>query len=290
MMNSVVEWVTEPLQFAFMQRALLVGLAVSVVCAVLSCYLVMKGWALMGDAISHAVLPGIVLAYMVGLPLIIGAFLSGLGCALLTGFIKDNSRIKEDTVMGIVFSGMFALGLVLFAEVETDQHLLHILFGNMLGITESAMWQVIAVAVVVTAIVLAKYKDYMLYCFDISHARVAGLNVRYLQYSLLVLLALTIVAAIQVVGVIMVVAMLVGPGIIGLMLTKQFSVMLKIAVFASSCSTLLGTLISYHLDAATSACIVLCQASIFVVVLGVKSISNRGVMRKDETEELTGNS
>ncbi len=269
----MIEWLSEPLQLAFMQKALLAGLVVSVVCAVLSCYLVMKGWALMGDAISHAVLPGIVLAYMVGVPLIIGAFFSGLGSALLTGFIKDNSRIKEDTVMGIVFSGMFALGLVMFAEVETDQHLLHILFGNMLGITDSAMWQVIIVAVITGTVILTKYKDYMLYCFDPSHARVAGLNIRYLQYSLLVMLALTIVAAIQVTGVIMVVAMLVGPGIIGLVLTRQFSVMLVVAMLASAGSTFVGTVISYHLDAATSACIVLCQAFVFIIALGVKSIS-----------------
>ena len=107
---------------------------VGAVCAVLSCYLVLKGWSLMGDAVSHAVLPGIVIAYVLGLPLAVGAFAAGLGCALRTGYLKENSRVKEDTVMGIVFSGMFALGLVMFTKVETDQHLNHILFGNMLGV------------------------------------------------------------------------------------------------------------------------------------------------------------
>ena len=118
-----------------MQRALIVSVLVGAVCAVLSCYLVLKGWSLMGDAISHAVLPGIVLAYVLGLPLAIGAFVAGLSCALLTGYLKENSRVKEDTVMGIVFSGMFGFGLVIFTKVETDQHLLHILFGNVLGVT-----------------------------------------------------------------------------------------------------------------------------------------------------------
>ena len=118
-----------------MQRALVVSLLVAAVCAVLSCYLVLKGWSLMGDAISHAVLPGIVVAMSLGMPLAIGAFVAGLSCALLTGYLKENSRIKEDTVMGIVFSGMFGFGLVLFTKVETDQHLNHILFGNMLGVT-----------------------------------------------------------------------------------------------------------------------------------------------------------
>ena len=118
-----------------MQRALIVSVMVGAVCAVLSCYLVLKGWSLMGDAISHAVLPGIVIAFLLGLPLALGAFAAGLSCALATGYLKENSRVKEDTVMGIVFSGMFGLGLVIFTKVETDQHLSHILFGNVLGVS-----------------------------------------------------------------------------------------------------------------------------------------------------------
>ena len=124
-----------PLSYPFMQRALIVAILVGAVCAVLSCYLVLKGWSLMGDAVSHAVLPGIVIAYVIGLPLAVGAFVAGLSCALLTGYLKESSRVKEDTVMGVVFSGMFGFGLVIFSKVETDQHLLHILFGNMLGVT-----------------------------------------------------------------------------------------------------------------------------------------------------------
>ena len=130
-----LNFITEPLAYDFMQRALMVAVLVGAVSAVLSCFLVLKGWSLMGDAISHAVLPGIVLAYVVGLPLAIGAFVAGLFSAVATGYLKDNSRVKEDTVMGIVFSGMFGFGLVLFTKVETDQHLNHILFGNVLGVT-----------------------------------------------------------------------------------------------------------------------------------------------------------
>src|SRR5687768_1012575 len=134
-MIIVLEWITVPLSYPFMQRALIVSVIVGAVCAVLSCYLVLKGWSLMGDAISHAVLPGIVLAFLLGLPLALGAFAAGLSCALATGYLKENSRVKEDTVMGIVFSGMFGLGLVIFSKIETDLHLLHILFGNVLGVT-----------------------------------------------------------------------------------------------------------------------------------------------------------
>ena len=132
---NLFAWITVPLGYPFMQRALIVSVLVGAACAVLSCYLVLKGWSLMGDAVSHAVLPGIVIAHVVGLPLAVGAFAAGLSCALLTGYLKENSRVKEDTVMGIVFSGMFGLGLVMFTKVETDQHLLHILFGNVLGVT-----------------------------------------------------------------------------------------------------------------------------------------------------------
>jgi manganese/iron transport system permease protein len=140
-MMAIWDYVAEPLSYGFMQRALVAAIFIGAVCSVLSCYLVLKGWALMGDAVSHAVLPGIVIAFVLGLPLAVGAFVAGLLCAVLTGYLKDNSRVKEDTVMGIVFSGMFGFGLVLFTKVETDQHLNHILFGNMLGITASDLVQ-----------------------------------------------------------------------------------------------------------------------------------------------------
>src|SRR5262249_22203440 len=149
-----VDWIATPLSYPFMQRALIVSVLVAAVCAVLSCYLVLKGWALMGDAISHAVLPGIVLAYVLKLPLAVGAFAAGLSCALLTGYLKENSRVKEDTVMGIVFSGMFGLGLVLFSKIESDQHLLHILFGDVLGVTTQDLIETALVAGGTLAIVL----------------------------------------------------------------------------------------------------------------------------------------
>ena len=132
-MMPVIELVTVPLSYPFMQRALVIAILTGAVCAVLSCYLVLKGWSLMGDAISHSILPGLVGAVALGVPLAIGAFAAGLVCAVSIGYIRENSRVKEDTVMGIVFSGMFGLGLVLFTRIETDQHLLHVLFGNLLG-------------------------------------------------------------------------------------------------------------------------------------------------------------
>jgi manganese/iron transport system permease protein len=264
-MMTVLDWIVVPLSYPFMQRALAVSLLVAAVCAVLSCYLVLKGWSLMGDAISHAVLPGIVVAYVIGLPLAIGAFAAGLSCALLTGYLKENSRVKEDTVMGIVFSGMFGLGLVLFTKIETDQHLNHILFGNVLGVTLGDLAETALIAGGTLLIVLLKRRDLLLYCFDPNQARAIGLPVRTLHYGLLVLLALTIVSALKAVGIILVIAMLVAPGATAYLLTDRFERMLVIASATAMVSAALGTLVSFHIDGATGACIVLVQAAIFLL-------------------------
>jgi len=248
-----------------MQRALIAAMMVGAVCSVLSCYLVLKGWSLMGDAISHAVLPGIVLSFVLGLPLAVGACAAGLGCAVATGYLKENSRIREDTVMGIVFSGMFGVGLVLFTQVETDQHLNHILFGNLLGVTARDLVETGAITGFTLLTVLVKRRDFLLYCFDPQHARVLGLPVRALHYGLLVLLSLTIVAAIKAVGIILVVAMLIAPGAIAYLLSNRFERMLLIAAGVAVGSSIVGTLVSFHIDGATGPCIVLIQATVFVL-------------------------
>ncbi len=264
-MSGILDFITVPLSYGFMQRALVVAVLVGAVCAVLSCYLVLKGWSLMGDAISHAVLPGIVIAFALGLPLAVGAFAAGLSCAVATGYLKENSRIKEDTVMGIVFSGMFGFGLVLFTKVDTDQHLNHILFGNILGVTARDLIETAIIAGGALIVVLAKRRDLLLYCFDPQHARAIGLPVRTLHYGLLTLLSLTIVAALKAVGIILVVAMLIAPGAIAYLLSNRFEHMLVIAVAVAVSASVIGTLLSFHMDAATGPCIVLIQAAVFVL-------------------------
>ncbi|MGL4402068.1 MAG: metal ABC transporter permease [Luteolibacter sp.] len=250
-----------------MRDALLVGTMVATMCAVLSCFLILKGWSLMGDAIAHAVLPGIVLAYIVGLPLAIGAFIAGLFCAVGTGFIKQNSRIKEDTVMGVVFTGLFAFGLVLFSRTPSEMHLDHILVGSILGIARSQMWQTLGLGGCVLGVTILLRRDLLLICFDPGQARVMALPDRFLTYLLLSLLSLAIVVSLQAVGIILVVAMLITPGCIGHLWTDRFDRMIVIAATAAVGSTWVGIFVSFHYEASTGGCIVLTQSLLFVISL-----------------------
>jgi len=268
----------EPFQYGFMIEALLVAALVGVVCAVLSCYLVLKGWSLMGDAISHAVLPGIVLAYLIGWPLMLGAFISGLFCAVSAGYIKANSRLKEDTVIGVVFTGMFALGLVMVSKTQSDIHLMHILFGSLLGISVEQIWQTVGMGTLVLGAVLVLRKDLLLFCFDPNHARSLGLNTTLLYYVLLSLLALAIVVSLQAVGIILVIAMLITPGCVAYLLTRRFDKMLLIAAVSSVFSCLVGTYLSFFINGATGACIVLVQVFQFLLVMTLSP--RHGLLRK----------
>lgn len=206
-----LDMLTAVFQFEFMRNALIISVLVAIPTAMLSCFLVLKGWSLMGDAISHAVFPGVVVSYIVGLPLAVGAFAAGMCCALLTGYLKENSRIKQDTVMGVVFSGMFGLGLVLYVNIQTDVHLDHILFGDMLGIGWSDIVGTGLIAFVAAGILGFKWRDLLLHAFDPAQARAVGLPVAWLHYGLLAILSLTIVGALKAVGLILAIAMLIAP-------------------------------------------------------------------------------
>ena len=264
-MSEFLIYALYPFQFPFMTQAMLIAVLVAVPTALLSCFMVLKGWSLMGDAISHAVLPGVVLAYIVGLPLGVGAFAAGMGCALLTGFLKENSRIKEDTVMGVVFSGLFGLGIVLYTSIQTDVHLDHILFGDMLGVDWADIVQTGIIAVIVVAIIVAKWRDLLLFVFDPQQAGAIGLPVRLLHYGLLAILSLTIVAALTAVGIVLVIAMLVGPGAIAFLWSKRFAPMMMIAAAVSVSCSLVGIYASFFIDSAPAPTIVLLISAVFVV-------------------------
>ncbi len=267
----------EPFSYEFMLRGLLAAILIGSLCAIFSCYLILKGWALMGDAVSHAVLPGIVIAYTLSIPMVIGAFISGLICGLLSEFISKNSRIKEDAAIGIVFSGLFGLGIVLVAKVQSDIHLSHILFGNMLGISWQDLKEIAIISAITFIVIFIKRRDLMLYCFDVSQAQTIGLPVRSLYMGLLVFLSITIIVSLKAVGIIMVTAMLIAPGAISFLLTKSFEKMLLIAIIVSIISCIIGLLLSFHLDLDTASLIVLIQSMIFIVVfllISKKAVKN----------------
>jgi manganese/iron transport system permease protein len=271
----MIDTLLQPFQFGFMQNAFVMMLIISVPTSLLSCYLVLKGWSLMGDAISHAVLPGIVAAYLLGIPLIIGAFCAGMFCALATGFLSENSRIKQDTVMGIVFSGMFGLGIVMYTKISTDMHLDHILFGNMLGVEGSDFWTAGLIALFVAVIVIAKRRDLMLHAFDPVQAQAVGLWVGWLHYGLLALISLTIVATLSAVGIILSIGLLIAPGAIAFLLTQQFARMLPIAVGVTMLSSVLGVYASFYLDSAPAPTIILILTIIFIVAFIKSNIVTR---------------
>ncbi|MDU3922129.1 MAG: metal ABC transporter permease [Klebsiella pneumoniae] len=240
-----------PFQFPFMVNAIAISIVVAIPCALLSVFLVLKGWALMGDAMSHAVFPGVVLAYIIGIPFAIGAFIAGLLCAVTTGFLDDNSRLKRDTIMGIVFSGMFGAGLVLYVAIQSDVHLDHILFGEIIGL---------------------KWRDFLLHAFDPTQAKASGLRGGLLHYGLLCMIALTIVATLQSVGIILSISLLIAPGAIALLLVRRFIHALLLAVAVAIGCSAGGVWLAFYLDSAPAPTIVVLFTALFVVAFVASTI------------------
>nr|WP_281413260.1 metal ABC transporter permease [Leptothoe spongobia] len=267
LLEPMWQWLLEPLQAGFMVKAIWVSAFVGVVCAVLSCYITLKGWSLMGDAVSHAVVPGVVVAYALGLPFALGAFIFGFGATVIIGYVKSQTRLKEDAVIGVIFTGFFAFGLVLATKIPSNVDLFHILFGNVLGISQSDIIQTLIAGLVTLVIILLRRKDLLLFCFDPNHAKAIGLNTQLMYYTLLSVLALTIVTALQTAGIVLVVAMLVTPGATAYLLTDRFDHMLAISVATSVISCVLGTYLSYHLDVSTGGSIVVLMTILFALAM-----------------------
>ena len=271
-MNNLIDFIYAPLAHDFMIRALLMSFVIAISCSIFSCFLVLKGWSLMGDAISHAVLPGLVLATLLGLPLIVGAFISGFSCAFLVGYVKNNCRLKEDTVMGIIFTFMFAVGLILLTKIETELHLMHVLFGNILGILEKDLMISTVIGSVCSFLLILKKKDFLLYCFDPVYTRSIGFPFKILHYALLILLSMSIVSSLKAVGIVLVLAMLITPGAVGYLICRTFNSMMIVAVGISVFSCLIGTILSFHFDLSTAPLIVLIQVGIFLFSLPLRNL------------------
>jgi manganese/iron transport system permease protein len=274
-MTLEIETLLLPFRFPFMQNAFGIALILSVPTALLSCFLVLKGWALMGDAISHAILPGIVIAHVLGAPLIIGAFAAGMISALATGYLANNSRVKPDTVMGVVFSGMFGLGIVLFVASGTNLHLDHILFGNLLGVQAADLWQAGLISAVVAGALILKWKDWLLHSFDPAQARASGLWVDALHYGMLALVTLSIIATLTAAGLILAVSLLIAPGSIAFLLVRRFSTMLWLSVLICMGAMLTGIYLSFFLDSAPAPTIVLVLTALFTLAFARRQIQTR---------------
>lgn len=259
------EAVSEPFQYAFMQRALLSSVIVGGVCGILSCFVMLKRWSLLGDAISHAVLPGVAVAYLLGWPFFTGAFLTGALTSLGIGAIERNSRIKEDAAMAISLTGAFAVGVVIISQIASATHLMHILFGNVLGVRMPSLVLTLLAGTAVLAFVAFLYKELTLYIFDPVQAAMMGVKTGWLHYGLILLLTLMIVASLETVGIILVVAMLVTPGASAYLLTDRLPRMLAISAAIGVACAVIGLYLSFVYNVASGGSIVVVATLVFVL-------------------------
>ncbi len=262
----MTELLLAPFQYDYMLRAMLVSGFIGAVCALLSCFVTLKGWSLMGDALSHAVVPGVSIAFLLHLPFAVGAFASGMLAALTMNFIKSRTRLREDAVIGLVFTTFLALGVLLISLYPSNISLTTIILGNVLGIADEDILQIVIIAAVTLAVLLLKWKDLLLFTFDPHQARAVGLNTDLLGLLLLTLLAATAVAALQAVGAILVIAMLVTPGATAYLLTDRFGRMMAISSGIGLLTSIVGAWASFFLNTSTGGCIVLLQTILFLLV------------------------
>ncbi|MBC2023225.1 metal ABC transporter permease [Listeria booriae] len=253
-------------QYEFLQKALLTSVIVGIVSGVIGSFIILRGMSLMGDAISHAVLPGVAVSYMLGVNFFFGAAAFGVIAALGIGFVSQNSRIKNDTAIGIVFSSFFALGIIMISLAQSSTDLYHILFGNVLAVRNSDMWITLVIGAVVLLLVGLFYKELLVSSFDPVMAESYGLKVRVLHYFLMTLLTLVTVASLQTVGIILVVAMLITPAATAYLLTNRLSVMLFLAAGFGALSAVIGLYFSYMYNLASGASIVLAATVLFILV------------------------
>ncbi|HSL97561.1 MAG TPA: metal ABC transporter permease [Candidatus Deferrimicrobiaceae bacterium] len=281
---SPVDAVLEPLAFPFFVRALAAATIVGLVCAVVGSYMVLRGLAFMGDALSHAAFPGVVVAYLLQGPFYLGAAIAAVGTALAIGWVSRRGRLRGDTAIGVLFAGMFALGIFLFSRIPNYVgDLFGFLFGEVLGISDADLVALVGLAIVVLALVVVFWKELLYSTFDPLGAAAAGLPVGRLEYLFLALIALTIVVSLQAVGIILVVAMLITPAATGQLLATSFGRLVAIAVVIGVASPAVGLYLSYWLDAAAGATIVLVQTLAFGIVLLGRAAGSRRAGRLPPT-------
>jgi manganese/iron transport system permease protein len=264
---DLVGWLLGPLEFNFVVRALLAAIIVGVVCSVLGTYVVLRGMAFFGDALAHTILPGVVVAFILGWPLALGALIMGILTAFGIGALTSRGTLKEDTAIGVIFAGFFALGVAMLSgRVNYTVDLAHFLFGNLLGVSVADLWVTLILGGVVLLTIVLFYKEFLVISFDPVLATTLRLPTRFLHYLLLVLIAVTIVVALQVVGIALMLAMLVTPAAAASLLTRRLPTMMLVAAVFGALSGVAGIYVSFYLNIASGPAVVLVATAIFVVV------------------------
>lgn len=262
-----IGWFTDPLSYGFMSRGLLASIMVGIICSVLGTYVILQGMAFFGDALAHAILPGVVLAYLAGWPLVVGALGFGVLAAIGIGALSERGEVREDTAIGIVFAASFALGVALLSTTNSYAvDLAHILFGDVLGVSTANLWMILILGALVLITIFFFYKEFLVLAFDPTLAVVLRLPVIFLRYLLLVLIAVTIVVSLQVVGIALVLAMLVTPAAAAQLLTRRLPIMMAVAALIGASANVTGLYISYYANIAAGPAMVLVATSIFIGV------------------------
>lgn len=261
----MLEYLLEPFSYEYMQKAMWISAAVGGICAFLSAYLMLKGWSLIGDALSHSVVPGVAIAYAFLLPYALGAFFAGILAALSILWIKSISKLKEDAVIGFIFSTFFALGLLIISLNPTSINVQNIILGNILGIADEDIYQVAIIMLICLVLLLIFWKDLLLIFFDETQAITVGLSPLFYKVLFFTLLSACVVAALQTVGAILVIAMVITPGATAYLLTDKFKTLIKIAVALGAITGFVGVYLSYYLDGATGGVIVTLQTLLFLL-------------------------
>ena len=265
-MAQIMGFIDQVSRYQYLQNALIAAILVGIICGVIGCFIILRGMALMGDAISHAVLPGVVIAYMVGASFFLGAVITGVLTAIGIGYISQNSKVKDDSAIGIMFSAAFALGVVLNSTLKgTSVDLWHILFGNVLAVSRTDLWVTFGMGVFVIIAIVIFYRPLLLSTFDPTMAKATGLPVKFIHYMLMLLLSLVTVASLQTVGIILVVAMLITPGATAYLLTDRLNIMLILASVFGVVSGIVGLYYSVIFDVSSGSSIVLVASCLFIV-------------------------
>ena len=255
-----------PFQYDYMNKAIFAATFIGAVCAMLSSYLMLKGWSLIGDALSHSIVPGVAAAYMIGAPYVLGAFFSGLLASAAMGFIKAKSNLREDAIIGLIFTSFFALGLFMVSLSPTSVNVKNIVLGNILGVSDEDIFQMVLIAGISFVVLIFTWKDIMVTFFDENHAKTIGINTKFLNILFFTLLSACTIAALQTVGALLVIGLIVTPGATAYLLCDRFGHLMIVSTIIGSVTSFFGAYISFFLDGATGGIIILLQTIVFIIV------------------------